>query len=111
MQVTVQRTQAGAIVEVSGRLDAITAPLFEDESTPVTDGSASEVVIDLRRLEYISSAGLRSLLVVGKKVRKGGGTMALCVGQGLVKDVLATANFDSLFPVRESLEQSEATAG
>ena len=104
MQLTVQRHDGSAVVDVKGRLDAITAPAFEESCAPAVDGSCRAVIIDLRQLEYISSAGLRSLLVVGKKIRKNGGAMSLCVGEGLVRDVLTTANFDSLFPVSESLE-------
>ena len=106
MQLTVQRNNGSAVVDVKGRLDAITAPAFEESCAPVVDGSYRSVIIDLRQLEYISSAGLRSLLIVGKKIRKTGGAMSLCVSEGLVRDVLTTANFDSLFPVSESLDQA-----
>lgn len=103
MEAVLQELDGRVVIAVKGRLDMMTSSEFEAACAPACEGAGGVVVVDLRKLEYISSAGLRSLLVVGKRVRKTGGTMSLCVSEGLVRDVLSTANFESLFPVSDTL--------
>lgn len=58
-------------VAVEGRLDTTTAPALESELADALEG-ISELVIDMKDLEYISSAGLRVLLSLQKKMNKQG---------------------------------------
>ncbi len=60
-----------ATIFVSGRVDTITAPSLETEVKNIIDG-LTELVFDLKELEYISSAGLRVLLVAQKTMSKQG---------------------------------------
>ena len=70
---TINKTQDGSklIVSVEGRLDTTTAPQLDDElKTSLTD--ISKLELDLSKLEYISSAGLRVLLSAQKVMNKQG---------------------------------------
>lgn len=58
-------------IALEGRLDTTTAPMLEEELNASTDG-ASVLVFDFAKLEYISSAGLRILLAMQKKMNKQG---------------------------------------
>lgn len=55
----------------SGRLDTVTAPRFEEEVKSLPE-TVTELIIDMQKLEYISSAGLRVLLAAEKKMRAKG---------------------------------------
>ena len=52
---------------LSGRLDTVTAPEFEDSAMDDLDG-VTDLIIDLKDLEYMSSAGLRVMLALYKKM-------------------------------------------
>ena len=59
------------VVCVAGRLDTMTSPEFVKELKPAMEGM-SEVVLDFKDLEYISSAGLRVLLSAQKVMMRQG---------------------------------------
>ena len=61
MEVKTNKENEKLTVEVSGRLDTLTAPEFESKVEPELSG-VKDLVIDLKDLEYISSAGLRVLM-------------------------------------------------
>ena len=67
----ISHSQQGAIriIELKGRMDAVTAPLFDKAFAEAATPEASDFVIQLNGLEYISSAGLRSILMVAKQVK------------------------------------------
>ena len=53
-------------------------------------------MLDLTGLEYISSAGLRSLLVLAKAVKSAGGAMVLCCLTPAVREVMTISGFDNI---------------
>ena len=50
-------------------------------------------------MEYVSSAGLRSLLVLAKAVKSAGGALALCCLVPAVRDVMTISGFDNILPL------------
>ena len=57
----------------------------------------------MQELEYISSAGLRSILMVGRQLRNNSGSLILCGLGGIVLEVFELSGFLKLFPVADSL--------
>ena len=75
MTINIKKTAEETIIEIVGRLDTITAPdLDKTINEDVSD--VENLVLDVKALEYISSAGLRVLLGAQKKMQKSG-TMKL----------------------------------
>jgi anti-anti-sigma factor len=103
---TVTSTQAGdaLVLRVAGRLDGVTSPDFEKTCLQYLNSENRRMVMDFEGVEYISSAGLRAILMAGKKVRAGGGVFGLSGLRGTVKDTLEMAGFCDLFPVHDSIE-------
>lgn len=97
------------VVQVSGRLDAITASEFDAESRSWLDKGETNVVVDLNELEYISSAGLRSILTAAKQLKSASGTITFCGLTGMVDEVFAVSGFASMFPIFPTVD--EALAG
>jgi len=93
------------VVTVEGRLDTISAPDFERKVQERIAEGETRFVIDLSKLEYISSAGLRSILIAGKSTTATGGQLCCCGLHGVVKKVFEVSGFTSLFPVHNSLEE------
>lgn len=71
MTIEIKRIIEDTIIEVSGRLDTITAPELEKAIAEDIDGTKN-LVLDIKGIEYISSAGLRVLLAAQKKISKNG---------------------------------------
>lgn len=111
MELVVEHRGSALLLRPCGRLDAVTAPVFEKRALEAVGQGAPRLVIDLAGLEYVSSAGLRSFLVLSKKVQAGGGAVALCSLDGLVAEVFRISGFLTLFPVGATPEEALALVG
>jgi anti-sigma B factor antagonist len=69
MTIEIKKNTEETVIEVAGRLDTITAPAL-DKTINEDIGDACHLVLDMKGLEYISSAGLRVLLSAQKKMQK-----------------------------------------
>ena len=69
MTIEIKKNAAETILQIAGRLDTITAPSL-DKTIHEEIGDTKNLVLDLKSLEYISSAGLRVLLAAQKKMQK-----------------------------------------
>ena len=80
MTIEIKKNAAETIIEIVGRLDTITAPAL-DKTINEDIGDTKNLVLDVKGMEYISSAGLRVLLGAQKKMQK--------IGSMKVKNVCA----------------------
>ena len=69
MTIEIKKNQEETIIEIVGRLDTITAPVL-DKTIDQDIGDTKHLVLDVKNMEYISSAGLRVLLAAQKKMQK-----------------------------------------
>ena len=69
MTIEIKKTEEETIIEITGRLDTITAPAL-DKTINEDIGDTKNLVLDVKGMEYISSAGLRVLLSAQKKMQK-----------------------------------------
>ena len=69
MTIEIKRNAEETIIELAGRLDTTTAPALDKTIGNDIEGTKN-LVLDLKMLEYISSAGLRVLLSAQKKMQK-----------------------------------------
>ena len=86
------------VAALVGRLDSSNSKDLEQELMRHIDGRDA-VVLDFRRLDYISSAGLRVVLLTGKKMRASRGRLALCNLPEPVREVFEISGFLSIFSV------------
>ena len=71
MTIEIKKNTDHTVIEVAGRLDTITAPAL-DKAINEDIGDTTNRVLDVKGMEYISSAGLRVLLGAQKKMQKVG---------------------------------------
>jgi anti-anti-sigma factor len=102
MQIFSHKNNEQLYVEVKGRIDAVTAPKFEAELQGLLDRENKSVVLDLGSLDYISSAGLRSILMVAKKIESNDGKLSFVNLQGMVREVFAISGLNSIFEINNS---------
>ena len=104
MTITPTHVGDAVVLRVAGRLDAITSAEFEKTCQQYVNPESRRMVVDFEGVEYISSAGLRAILLAGKAVLAGGGVLGLSGLRGNVKETLEMAGFCALFPVYDSIE-------
>ena len=69
MTIEIKKNNQETVIEIVGRLDTITAPAL-DKTINEDIGDTQNLVLDVKGMEYISSAGLRVLLAAQKKMQK-----------------------------------------
>ena len=69
MTIEIKKNNQETVIEIVGRLDTITAPAL-DKTIHEDIGDTKNLVLDVKGMEYISSAGLRVLLAAQKKMQK-----------------------------------------
>ncbi|HAS84097.1 MAG TPA: anti-sigma factor antagonist [Verrucomicrobia bacterium] len=99
MNITNEKKGDVCVVAVGGRLDGAGAPEVESHCRALIEGGNKNQLLDLAQVEYISSAGLRSLLVVAKQVKAAGGTLMLCNLSSMVSEVMEISGFDKILKI------------
>ena len=97
MTIEIKKTQENTIIEIVGRLDTITAPAL-DKTINEDIGDTKNLVLDVKGMEYISSAGLRVLLGTQKKMQKVG-TMKLVNVREEVMEVFEMTGFADILVI------------
>lgn len=92
------------ILSLSGRLDAYSATEVEKKLDSLIDAGQPRLVIDLEKLEYISSSGLRVFLSALKKTKKQQGDIKLACMKPFIKEVFDIAGFSQLFNIFDTRE-------
>ncbi len=96
MDISIEKQNQVAVVTVGGRLDAAGAPEIEASCKALIQEGSKRLLLDLAKVEYISSAGLRSLLVLAKAVKSVGGAMVLSSLTPAVREVMTISGFDNI---------------
>jgi len=96
------------LVDLSGRLDSSVSGQVMDQLNEIVNSGVTRLIVNLRHVSYISSAGLRSILVAAKLVRSGNGEMRLCQPNGLLKRTLEESGFANLIRIDDEEGQSIA---
>lgn len=90
------------VVSVTGRIDGMNAQEFHENLDRQISGTDNPVVLDLEKLSYISSAGLRSVLLIAKTLQSRKTRFMLCSLPGPIKEIFEIAGFDKIINVLES---------
>jgi anti-anti-sigma factor len=108
MDIETIRKPNGLLVNLKGRMDVYLATEFDRAFEQLLQGGDKNFVLNLGGLEYVSSAGLRSILGNYKKVKAGGGKLLLCGLGSSVKEVFEISGFASIFQVFNTPENALA---
>ena len=88
---------------VVGRIDSVTADAALAFGKDVV-GNNAKTVLDMTELDYISSAGLRVLLIIQKQAAKEGKEFIIAGASGMVSSVLEDSGLSTLFTMRDSMD-------
>jgi anti-anti-sigma factor len=104
-------TKIGEVVllRVSGRIDLSNADTFRDTLRSALSKAGSGIVLDFSAIDYISSAGLRSLMIAFKEGKAKGKAFGIAALQPLVREIFAISRFDLVFPLFDTVEEAIRT--
>jgi anti-anti-sigma factor len=105
MEISEENKGVVTIVEVKGRIDSNSAKTFSDTLTNLIKAGRARLIVDLKGIIYISSAGFRALLVAGRAAEEQQGNIAFCNASSEVRRLFDLARFTDLFPIYSSRDE------
>ena len=102
MEVTIERDGETLIAKTGGRVDGTNATEFQNTLKKVIDPDAKAVILNFEQLSYISSAGLRVILLTAKEMRSANVKLAVCSLSKPVHDVFTISGFDQIIDIHET---------
>jgi anti-anti-sigma factor len=99
-----------AVVEPRGRIDSVAAPALTDQIDRLIRAGSRNLLIDLRDIAYVSSAGFRALLVARKLVDETGGKVILCGMSRELRRLFEIGHFTELFVICATRDEGIARA-
>lgn len=109
MEIAKKEVGAVAMVAVTGNLDTHTAPVAQACLDRVVEEGGTKILLDFTNLGYISSAGLRVLLTIAKRLEISSGVLRVCSLNSTVQEIFEISGFSTIFEVFDS--ESEALEG
>ncbi len=108
MEIEVRKEGLVAIVTLPERVDGTNAPALETQLTDIIKGGDNKIVLDCAGMSYISSAGLRAVLIGARRSQEAQGKLCLCAVQPSCMEVLEISGFLSLIDVHDTLDAAQA---
>ena len=111
MELTERRAGKTVVLAPTGRIDMATADQFRERLIPLITSAAAggdAVVLDFSGVDYISSAGLRVLMLAAKEARSSGGKIAVAALQPLVNEIFQISRFDKVLACHAAVNEAVA---
>ena len=108
LEIAVEHHQGQTRVILAGELDIASTESLERELVAVERNSPGVLVLDLRRVEFIDSTGLRALIAADERARSGGRRLAIALGSDAVERLLSVTRLDQRFDVVDDPDSLEA---
>jgi anti-anti-sigma factor len=111
MEIHDERVGDTCVVTAKGRLDGGASSAFTDRIGGLITSRNPKLLIDFSGVDFVTSAGLRAVLVLVKKVKAAGGSFALCGVQDSVREVLDITGFTSMLSIHPARAEAIAALG
>lgn len=98
------------IVDPEGEVDMYTAPLLREALLDAFEGGAKQIIVNLRRVDYLDSTALGILVGGVKRMRENGGMLRLCEPQPRVVRLLHVTDLDTIIDVCPSEQEAVAAS-
>jgi anti-anti-sigma factor len=111
MEIQNERIGDTCVVTAKGQLDGGASSAFADKIAELITRPNPKLLIDFAGVDFITSAGLRAVLVLLKKVKAAGGSFALCSVQEPVREILGITGFTSMLSIHPARADAVAAMG
>jgi len=108
IEITEERRGEAVVLGPTGRIDNDTSPSFQARLLAAIGAVPNTVIVDLAGVEYLSSAGLRALMMGAKQSKAANGHLAVAGLKGVVKEIFAISRFGYVVQVFETPDDALA---
>ena len=105
MEATVEEKGDVVVIRVKGRLDAASSPQLEKKINSIIDTGHFKLLLNMADVDYLSSAGMRLMLSVSKKLKQLEGKVIACSLNDDVVEVIKMAGFQQVLEIYPSEEE------
>ncbi len=102
MRINIRNIDQVTVVEMTGELDSTTAPAVQNQILPLAQENR-RIVLDMSGTLYMSSAGLRILLLLYRQISSGSGRIALAGLSDEIKDTMNITGFLNFFKIYDDV--------
>ena len=106
MQILEDQIEDVYILKLVDRLDSNTAPELEKKINEIIERGLNRMIIDLEKIESLSSAGLRVILGAIKEFNRTAGKLVICSASEKVGEIFQRAGFNSFLPIVPTLDDA-----
>ncbi len=99
MEITRKKSEPAEIIMVKGRIDAQSSCILDENLMEAIESGSDKIIINMNEVDYISSSGLRVMLLALKKVRLSEGDIKLSGLKPFVMDVFVVSGFKNIFNI------------
>jgi anti-anti-sigma factor len=99
------------IANTAGRVDGANAREFQDALETLLKDNSNAMILDLENLSYISSAGLRVILLVSKQLQGKGAKFGVCALSSAISEVFQISGFDKIIPTHAAQSDALSSIG
>ncbi len=109
MKISTEREGTLLVAKPEGRLDGVSARDFDDALKSAISESDRVVIMDLEKLSYISSAGLRLILLTAKTLQKRDAKLLICSLSEPIREVFEISGFDKIIPIHANRAAAQSS--
>ena len=106
MEIKESKTDGVTVLALSGRLDTLNYGVLEKKLQSLFDDQRIRIVLDCKDLDYVSSSGLRILLMYLKKANGTGGKLTLSRLSRNIREIFDISGFTSIFDIYDNTEDA-----
>ena len=99
-----------ALLRLRGEIDVYTAPRLRQAIIDLVDGGATDIVVDMEKVDFLDSTGLGVLVGGLKRVRMKEGSLAIVTSQDKILKIFDITGLNKVFPIHASVEEAAAGA-
>jgi anti-sigma B factor antagonist len=107
MEIQIMEVSGFTVAALNGDLDGNTAPLAQEQILAVC-GPGTRILLDMTKLDYMSSAGARTMLLVYRQIKGNNGAVALVGLNQEISDMLSVTGFLDYFVVAGTVDDGIA---
>jgi anti-sigma B factor antagonist len=106
MELIEKKTEKCMIIGIKGRLDTINYSILEKRLTELLDQNIDRILINCAQMDYVSSSGLRILLMALKRITMIKGKFVLCNLQENIREIFEISGFTTIFEIHPNEEDA-----
>jgi len=106
MDISEETVNGKVVVALGGQIDSTASQEFEEKILEILDRGVNTLTVDFQNVKFISSAGLRVLLLAAQKVKPLGGKVVLCSMSKDVREVFDISGFSSIFSIYDNVDEA-----